>query len=102
MPRARKDLEAVVAFIDDLQSKALVPALKFHFADGFPFSPPRKPRGHKTWGNFNFRIAELPMLANPDPIARSMTTTLTSKKTHWLSFSPWDWTPTDSPLGHTG
>jgi hypothetical protein len=36
LPRERKDLEAIVAFIDGLQSKALVPALRFHFADELP------------------------------------------------------------------
>lgn len=87
LPRARKDLEAVVAFIDGLQSKALVPALKFHFADGLPvFATSQTARSQDLGELANFRIAELPMLANPDPIARSMTTTFDLKENPLVEF----------------
>ena len=87
VPRARKDLEAVVAFIDGLQSKALVPALKFHFADELPvFATSQTARSQDLQDLANFRIAELPMLANPDPIARSMTITFDLKENPLIEF----------------
>ena len=74
LPRERKDIEAIVAFTDGLQSKALVPALKFHFADELPvFATSQTARSRDLDELVNFRITELPLLTNPDATAKSMT-----------------------------
>ncbi|MDA1073730.1 MAG: penicillin-binding protein activator [Proteobacteria bacterium] len=36
LPRARKDLDAVVVFVSNIEANAVVPALKYHFADDLP------------------------------------------------------------------
>lgn len=36
LPRAREDLEAIVAFTSGVESRALVPALRFHFGEHLP------------------------------------------------------------------
>ena len=36
LPRAREDVDAVVALIDNTEANALVPALRFHFASDLP------------------------------------------------------------------
>ena len=36
LPRARQDLEAIVAFTNNVESRALIPALRFHFGDHLP------------------------------------------------------------------
>ncbi len=36
LPRTRKDIDAVVAFVGQLEARALSPAMKFHFAEGLP------------------------------------------------------------------
>jgi outer membrane PBP1 activator LpoA protein len=87
LPRERKDLEAIVAFIDGLQSKALVPALRFHFADELPvFATSQTARSHDLDELANFRIAELPLLANPDTVAKSMTATFDLKDNPFIEF----------------
>jgi outer membrane PBP1 activator LpoA protein len=87
LPRERKDLEAVVAFTDGLQSKALVPALRFHFADELPvFATSQTARSQDLDELSNFRIAELPLLANPDATAKSMTATFALKDNPLIEF----------------
>lgn len=87
LPRERKDLEAVVAFTDGLQSKALVPALRFHFADELPvFATSQTARSLDLDELSNFRIAELPLLANPDATAKSMTATFALKDNPLIEF----------------
>jgi outer membrane PBP1 activator LpoA protein len=87
LPRERKDLEAIVAFIDGLQSKALVPALRFHFADELPvFATSQTARSQDLDELANFRIAELPLLANPDTVAKSMTATFDLKDNPLIEF----------------
>ena len=67
LPRARKDLDAVVAFTSNVESRALVPALRFHFADNLPvYATSQSIRGG---GNLKelagFTVTELPILASP-------------------------------------
>lgn len=76
LPRARKDLDAVVTFTDSLGSKALVPALKFHFAENLPvFGTSQSARGSDLVDLASFQISELPMLARPTDLTEQMAAT---------------------------
>ena len=73
LPRGREDLDAVVAFTSALESKALVPALQFHFADKLPvFATSQSARSENLSDIAGFHVTELPLLANPDPVAATM------------------------------
>ena len=68
LPRARLDLDAVVALTSNVESRALVPALRFHFADNLPvYATSQSIRGS---GNIKelagFTVTELPILASPN------------------------------------
>lgn len=77
LPRGRKDLDAVVAFTNSLESKALVPALKFHFAENLPvYGTSQTARGNDLKELGAFQVTELPMLAQPTKLTEQMTTTL--------------------------
>ena len=71
LPRARGDLDAVVAFTSNIESLALVPALRFHFADHLPvFATSQALRGNTALreGNRNlsgFTVTEMPLLYDP-------------------------------------
>ena len=74
LPRSREDLDAVVAFTSTLESKALVPALQFHFADKLPvFATTQSARAKNLSYVAGFLVTELPLLADPDPVAAGMT-----------------------------
>ena len=74
LPRSREDLDAVVAFTSTLESKALVPALQFHFADKLPiFATTQSARAKNLSDVAGFLVTELPLLADPDPVAAGMT-----------------------------
>ena len=73
LPRGREDLDAVVAFTSVLESQALVPALQFHFADELPvFATSQSARSESLSDIAGFNVTELPLLANPDPVAAAM------------------------------
>ena len=73
LPRSREDLDAIVAFTNALESKALVPALQFHFADNLPvFATSQSARSESLSDIAGFNVTELPLLANPDPAAAAM------------------------------
>lgn len=73
LPRGREDLDAVVAFTDTLESKALVPALKFHFANDLPvYATSQTARGSDLGDLASFQITELPMLAQPNPLTEQV------------------------------
>jgi outer membrane PBP1 activator LpoA protein len=77
LPRGRKDLDAVVAFTNSLESKALVPALKFHFAENLPvYGTSQTARGNDLKELDAFQVTELPMLAQPTKLTEQMSTTL--------------------------
>ena len=62
LPRARGDLDAVVALTDQVESLALVPALRFHFASKLPvFATSQAARGNQLAGLKNFLITEMPL-----------------------------------------
>jgi uncharacterized protein len=70
-PRARGDVDAIVALVTALEAAALVPALRFHFADGIPvFATSQTVRGlasNRLGGLNRFHVSELPWFVNDDP-----------------------------------
>ncbi|MFU8817001.1 MAG: penicillin-binding protein activator [Pseudomonadales bacterium] len=63
-PRARGDVDAIVALVSSVEVGALVPALRFHFAQGVPvFATSQTVRGvpRQQLANLNgFHLSELP------------------------------------------
>ena len=77
LPRARQDLDAVVALTSNVESRALVPALRFHFADNLPvYATSQSIRGD---GNIRelagFTVTELPLLTSPNLDMRNLVST---------------------------
>jgi len=72
MPRARQDLDAVVALVDNDEANALVPALKFHFASDLPvYASSQTVRGadaEDLAALRAFRVAELPWFLGADAL----------------------------------
>ncbi|MEM7080222.1 MAG: penicillin-binding protein activator, partial [Pseudomonadota bacterium] len=63
LPRARRDIDAVVALTSQLESQALIPALRFHFADNLPvYSTSQALRGEQRDQMRNFKATEMPLL----------------------------------------
>ena len=62
LPRARQDIDAIVAFVDHLQALALAPALKFHLAEPLPvYASSQSVRGAGRLRDLEgFQVAELP------------------------------------------
>lgn len=64
IPRARGDVDAIVALVDALEITGLVPALRFHYADRIPaFAPAQTLRGSNVGtlrAMAGFRVVELP------------------------------------------
>ena len=66
LPRARDDLDAVVAFTNQVEAQALVPALRFHFADDLPvFATSQTARGDKFDVLDGFELTEIPLFVTP-------------------------------------
>jgi outer membrane PBP1 activator LpoA protein len=77
LPRARQDLDAVVTLTSNVESRALVPALRFHFADNLPvYATSQSIRGD---GNIRelagFTVTELPLLTSPNLDMRNLVST---------------------------
>jgi outer membrane PBP1 activator LpoA protein len=67
LPRARGDLDAIVAFTSQVEAQALVPALRFHFADDLPvFATSQTARGDKFSVLDGFELTEMPLFATPN------------------------------------
>ena len=64
LPRARKDLDAIVTLTSNVESQALVPALRFHFGDHLPvYATSQASRQGKVEALRGFHMTELPLLA---------------------------------------
>ena len=62
LPRARGDLEAIVALTSNVESRALVPALRFHFGDHLPvFATSQAARLGPLDELAGFRLSEMPI-----------------------------------------
>jgi len=76
LPRARKDLDAVVALVNTIEANALVPALRFHFAQALPIyassQSVRGARPEQLDELSGFRVSELPWYLSSDPLYRDM------------------------------
>ncbi|MCZ6709123.1 MAG: penicillin-binding protein activator [Gammaproteobacteria bacterium] len=76
LPRARQDLDAVVALVSTVEANALVPALRFHFAQALPvYASSQSVRGAKPTQLdelSGFRVSELPWYLFPDPLYLEM------------------------------
>ena len=73
LPRARTDLDAVTAFIGEAEAAAMVPALKFHFADHLPVyatSQAIRSAGRRLRDYEGFRVIEAPFTLYPDAMYR--------------------------------
>lgn len=70
LPRARGDVDAVLALVSPVEASALVPALKFHFADHLPvYATSQTIRGanpDRLDALNGFRISELPWFVMED------------------------------------
>ena len=71
LPRARQDLDAVLALTTGFESAALVPALQFHFADHLPvYATSQSLRDNKS--PTGFAATELPALVKPDAAEQAL------------------------------
>ena len=62
LPRARTDIDGLVAFVDHLEAQAIAPAIKFHWAEELPvYSGSQSVREALQFADMeNFRILEMP------------------------------------------
>ena len=76
LPRARQDLDAVVALVNTVEANALVPALRFHFAQALPvYASSQSVRGaqpEQLRELSGFRVSELPWYLFSDPLYQDM------------------------------
>ena len=72
-PRARGDLDAIIALTSHLEAQALVPALRYHFADDLPvFATSQIARGDDLSDLAGFRLTEMPLFSSPDTKSRAL------------------------------
>lgn len=76
LPRAREDVDAVVALVDNNEANALVPALRFHFANHLPVyassQVARRARPGQLKELDGFHVSELPYFLTGDPVHAAM------------------------------
>jgi len=76
VPRARKDVDAIVAFLDTAEARALRPALRFHFASGVPVYTSsqslRRIANRDLRDLRGFNVSEIPWKLYPSPIRESV------------------------------
>lgn len=76
LPRAREDVDAVVALVDNTEANALVPALRFHFANHLPVyassQVARRARPGQLKELDGFHVSELPYFLTGDPVHAAM------------------------------
>lgn len=71
LPRARQDLDAILALTTGFESVALIPALQFHFAEHLPvYATSQSVRGNKSPNGF--AVTELPALVQPNAAEQSL------------------------------
>jgi len=75
LARARTDLDGIVAFTNQVESRALIPALNFHFANHLPvFATSQSARGGNLESLAGIEITEMPLYAAPNDALRNLTT----------------------------
>ncbi len=66
LPRARKDLDAIITLTTNVESRALVPALRFHFGDHLPiYTTSQAVRKGDAETLTGFNLTEIPLLTDP-------------------------------------
>ena len=80
MPRRRGDVDALVAFVDDVQLTALKPALDFHFAsDLATYAPSQSVRG-AAWEEFeSLRVCDIPWRLHDSELRQASADLATSR-----------------------
>ena len=70
LPRARADLDGVVAFVDEIEAAALAPALKFHYASHLPvYASSQSVRDPSSLSELNgFRVVDMPFNLQAEPL----------------------------------
>ncbi|RZV49037.1 MAG: hypothetical protein EX270_13275, partial [Pseudomonadales bacterium] len=67
LPRARADIDGVVALTNQVEARALVPALRFHFADQLPvYATSQTLLGEELNRLEGFELTEMPLFGSPD------------------------------------
>ena len=74
LPRARSDLDGVVAFVSHIEAAALVPALRFHFGDHLPvYASSQSARTTDGLSELDgFHISAMPFNLDEDALASSL------------------------------
>jgi hypothetical protein len=76
LPRARQDVDAVVALVNNVEANALVPALRFHFAEHLPVyacsQVVRGARRSQLKELDGFYVSELPWYLTDDKLYEAM------------------------------
>ncbi len=66
LARGRQDMDAVIAFTTQVEARALIPALKFHFASNLPvYATSQAARGDELAQLNGFNLTEMPLFASP-------------------------------------
>ncbi|MEM9620222.1 MAG: penicillin-binding protein activator [Pseudomonadota bacterium] len=64
LARGRQDMDAIVAFTNQVEARALIPALKFHFASQLPvYATSQAARGPELARLAGFNLTEMPLFA---------------------------------------
>lgn len=78
VPRARQDVDAIVAFLDAAEARALRPALRFHFASHVPVYTSSQALRRVSKRDLRdlrgFNVSEIPWKLYPSPIKASVET----------------------------
>jgi outer membrane PBP1 activator LpoA protein len=77
LPRARQDLDAVVLFVSNIEANAVVPALRYHFADDLPvYATSQVLRNVRTSAGLDtlagFQICDMPFNLITSDFTRSL------------------------------
>lgn len=116
MPRARTDLDGVVAFVNHIEAAALAPALKFHYPGSIPvYASSQSVRGASALGELNgFQVAEMPFNLYSDPLWNAVQQAFDGRRGNtaalhalgmdaYLIVNHWQWIADHEPLyGATG
>ncbi len=66
LARGRQDMDAVVAFTNQVEARALGPALRFHFASNLPlYATSQIARGSEVDELVGFNLTEMPLFTHP-------------------------------------
>ena len=116
LPRARSDLDGVVAFVNPVEAAALAAALRFHFASHLPvYASSQSVRNSFVLEELNgFAVAEMPINLQPDPLWNAVKDSFGADRSNlgalrafgmdaYRIVNHWEWVAMREPLyGATG